>query len=159
MARPTKLTHETQEKILLAIRDGNYREVAAQWAGVSPETVSRWMRRGEREGKGDYYEFRQAVLEAEQHAEIVMVRLVRAGANTDPKHAEWWLERKAHDRWGRRERVELSGDAKRPITIQAFDYNAAIAALAPRSMGDSGASGADEGRSDGAQMGQDADGG
>lgn len=32
--RPTKLTPEVQEKMLVAIRGGNYREVASQWAGI-----------------------------------------------------------------------------------------------------------------------------
>jgi len=30
-------------------------------------------------------------------------------AEEDPKHAEWWLERKHPERWGRKERHELTG--------------------------------------------------
>lgn len=46
-------------------------------------------------------------MEAEKTAEIKAVeRIIAAGAR-DPKHLEWWLERKFPDRWGRRERVTL----------------------------------------------------
>lgn len=65
MGRPSKLTPEIEERILEVIRAGNYREAAAQAAGIAPETLSRWMGR-ERE---PYRSFRQSVLAAEQVAE------------------------------------------------------------------------------------------
>ena len=48
-----------------------------------------------------YEEFWQALLEAKQSAEINMVGLVMKAARDDAKHAEWWLERKFAQRWGR----------------------------------------------------------
>ncbi|MDP2659908.1 MAG: hypothetical protein Q8R28_04180, partial [Dehalococcoidia bacterium] len=98
--RPTKCTPETQAKVVEAIVGGNYREVAAQWAGLGPETITRWMSRN----REPYLSFRHAVLEAEQAAEIRAVALIMKGAAEDPKHAEWWLERKFHERWGRKDR-------------------------------------------------------
>lgn len=113
--RPTKLTPECQQKVVDAIRGGNYREVAAEWAGIAPETLTRWMSR-----KGHPYEgFRQAVLEAEKAAEIRMVALVMKAAAEDPKHAEWWLERKFHERWGRQDRVQVN--QPRPLVVEMVE--------------------------------------
>jgi hypothetical protein len=112
--RPTKLSAELQARLCEAIRSGNYRETAAQWAGVSPETLSRWMHR-----KGARYDaFRRAVLEAERAAEIRAVALVMKAAADDPAHARWWLERKFPDRWGRRERHELTGEGGGPVRVE-----------------------------------------
>ncbi|MGB4501182.1 MAG: hypothetical protein WBI21_07950 [Natronincolaceae bacterium] len=49
MARPTKLNPETQNKIITAIRAGNYIETAAAYAGISKNTLYDWLRKGERE--------------------------------------------------------------------------------------------------------------
>lgn len=106
--RPTKLTPETQERILKAIREGNYREVAAQWAGVAPETLYRWLSRD----REPYRQFRHALLEAEQAAEIRMVARIMKMAEKDPNHAKWWLERKFPDRWGRRPTPSLEDKKK-----------------------------------------------
>lgn len=53
--RPTALTAEVFDSIITALRAGNYLTVAAQHAGVSPDTVSAWVRRGT-EGTPDFEE-------------------------------------------------------------------------------------------------------
>lgn len=117
MARPTKLTPQVQERILEAVRAGNFREVAAHYAGVGAQTLSRWMGR-QRE---PYASFRQALLDAEAHAEIRAVALILKAAAEDPKHAEWWLERKFPERWGRRERLDVRVDVEHRIRLMARD--------------------------------------
>ena len=109
--RPPKLTLEVQTKIVGAIRAGNWRKVAARWAGIGDTTFKTWMRLGKTQRRGKYRNFRHQVLEAEQAAEIAMVGLVMQAARQDAKHAEWFLERKFHERWGRRDRTatELTG--------------------------------------------------
>ena len=44
--RPSKLTPEVQEKIVTAIRAGNYAQVAAVYAGIGERTFYRWMELG-----------------------------------------------------------------------------------------------------------------
>jgi len=39
-------------------------------------------------------------------------------ANTTWQAAAWWLERSHHERWGRREKQELTGTDGGPIQIQ-----------------------------------------
>jgi hypothetical protein len=115
--RPTKFTPETQVEIVRIIKGGNYRCVAAEACGVAERTFAEWMAKGEEFPDSDFGKFRQAVIAAENHAEMGMVSAVNVGALTDPKHAEWWLERKFPDRWGRKERIELTGKDRGPVQV------------------------------------------
>jgi hypothetical protein len=121
MARPTKLTPELQQKIVLAVRGGNYRTVAALWAGTTVRAVQRWMVQGKKRPKSIYGAFRAAILEAEQAAEINAIRIVLDAAKKDAKHAEWWLERKRPKRWARVavQKHEHSGPNGKPLEMQA----------------------------------------
>jgi hypothetical protein len=106
MGRPKTIpTREETEKILKALLAGNFRNVAAQWAGVLPCRMLKWMKWGkEAETSGEdnvYRQFREAVLEAEKRAEVIAIgKIVKAG-DDDPKHLQWWLERRHAARWGR----------------------------------------------------------
>lgn len=46
MGRPSKLTPDVQERIVNALNAGNYLEVAAGYAGISPSTLHNWIARG-----------------------------------------------------------------------------------------------------------------
>lgn len=127
--RPPALTPEVRDLILQSLREGNYREVAAEWAGVGVTTFYRWMKRGKTEVNSIYWEFRKAVKEAERCAEMNMVELVTSAAKLDARHAQWYLERKFPERWAsnrrelallRKRLEELESDAKlREQTPQA----------------------------------------
>ena len=106
---PTKLTPAVQEKILTALVSGNYRNVAAQWADIAPETFSRWMERGEKEPESPYGLFRQAVLKAEARAHVRAVNRILKAAEKDAKHAQWWLARKYPKEWAEKPRVQVEG--------------------------------------------------
>lgn len=146
--RPSKLTPELQANICLALRGGNFREAAAEWQGISAETMSRWIKRGaddEEAGKQSIYrDFRQAVLKAEREAEIdAVAKIMKAGVD-DPKHLQWWLERKFPERWGRRvteNRHEHSGPGGGPIEVKTrleHISDAELAALLATDAGESG---------------------
>jgi len=111
MARPTKLTPETQQKIITAIQAGNYQETAAKYAGITPNTFYQWMHKGEGpKAKTPYREFREAVEKARSAAEIRNVALIQqAGNDGSWQAAAWYLERSYPTRWGRQNRVELTG--------------------------------------------------
>lgn len=108
IGRPSKFTEEMREQILKLIGNGNFREVAANYAGVSASSLRGWMAKDA--------DFLAAVIKAEQKAEIQMVTILMIAAKKDAKHAAWWLERKCHERWGRKDRMALSasddGDAR-----------------------------------------------
>lgn len=111
MGRPTKLTPEVQDRILQAIRAGNYRETAARYGGISPATFYRWLERGERARRGPFREFREAVERAESEAEVRYVAIVAKAATDDVRAAQWWLEHRFPERWGRRQ-VDVQHDGR-----------------------------------------------
>ena len=98
--RPTKLTEAIQRKICRAIRNGNFRDASAIWAGVTVSTFRKWCARGKRSKTGPYYDFWHALLAAEGKAEINAVAEVLRAGKKDAKHLEWWLERKIPENWG-----------------------------------------------------------
>ena len=123
MGRPTKLDYKVQEKIVQAIKAGNYIETAAAYAGISKSTLYDWLKRGEREkqrvaknprykirkSEKIYVEFSDAVEKALAEAEVRDVLLIGKAAEEQWQAAAWRLERKFPDRWGRRV-IEHSGD-------------------------------------------------
>lgn len=112
--RPTKLTEELALAVSLCILEGNFRYVAGKRFGIPPGRFKRWMRQGRSFPEGLYGTFRTLILEAEAEAERIAVqKIIAVGKEDDPKHLEWWLERKFPQRWGKY-RGEL-GEMKRRI--------------------------------------------
>ena len=108
LGRPTKFTEETRKKILWALRLGNYRSAAAQYAGISERTLCDWLYKGAEADSGDHADFHNDVLEAEQAAEIRALGVIQQAANRDWKAAAWFLERKFPERYCVRAAVFLA---------------------------------------------------
>ena len=119
--RPPKLTLEVREKIVNAIRQGNYRHVAAQWAGIGSTTFKRWMSLGKVQRRGPHASFRAAVLEAEQAAEIMAVSLIMKAAKIDWRAALAFLERKFPERWGRRDHHQVDANVRTTVKVNPDD--------------------------------------
>lgn len=116
--RPSKLTPEVSGHLLQAIKTGHYYESACAYAGIDYTTFRNWMRQGEKQEKGEYFNFFNAVRRAEAEAEIKMVELWREQMPRDWKAARDFLERRFPERWGKRERVELTGNEGGPVEIE-----------------------------------------
>lgn len=123
--RPTKLNIDTHNKIISAIRAGNYIETAAAYAGIDKSTLYDWLKRGEREkqrvaqnprynirkSEKPYVEFSNAVEKALAEAEVRDVAIIAKAAEEQWQAAAWRLERKFPDRWGRKRLdIEHSGE-------------------------------------------------
>ena len=78
--RPTKLTPEVQQVICDSIRQGLPYKAASQLAGIHDTTRIEWRKRGERAKSGLYYEFANALSQAEAEAQQAMVAVVREAA-------------------------------------------------------------------------------
>jgi transposase len=115
--RNSKLTPLVQERIVVAVRAGNYAAVAAAYAGISERTFYSWLTRGENESSGKYREFADAVNRAEAEAEAEAVAQVRLASRDNWAAAMTWLERKYPRRWGRFDRQEVAGE----VTIRIVD--------------------------------------
>lgn len=118
--RPTVMQPEAVDRLLKALAAGNWRGVACEWAGIGERTFREWMSKGEGQKVGRFRDFRRRVLEAEQSAEIRAVGLVMKAAEEDARHAEWFLERKFPERWGRKDRHELTGAGGGPVVTESL---------------------------------------
>ena len=61
MARPSRLNRKIIDKIVSAIRAGNFAGAAARYAGISESTFYRWMAIGREEERGLYRELYEQV--------------------------------------------------------------------------------------------------
>jgi hypothetical protein len=114
IGRRTKLTPEIQSKLVQAISLGTSYEAAATYAGVSRETVRSWLRRGERETRGIYHEFAEAMKVADGKATVACLATIRSAAQNDWKAAAWLLERRHPNEFGRA-RLEITGPNGGPL--------------------------------------------
>lgn len=117
MARPTKLTPEAQRRISEAVAAGNYYEAAAYSAGVDYRTFRRWMERGEKSKNGLYYQFCQAIRQAEAQAEVRMVAQWQQQIPESWQAARDFLARRHPERWGPKDKHTLAGDPEHPLRL------------------------------------------
>jgi hypothetical protein len=111
VGRPTKLTPQVQRRICAAIKAGNYASIAARAAGITEATFHNWMKAGEEQGAGEFFDFFESVKKAEADREVELVKLVKLNALENWQAAMTMLERLHPDRWGRRDRTthEITG--------------------------------------------------
>ena len=109
--RPTKRTSERSYVVFDALGKGLSRRLAAQLAGISEDTLSRWMK--------DTPEFeteckrREALCALECTDRIMQeVKVGRDGW----KAAAAWLERRYPDEWSPRRQIEQLGE-RQPLEI------------------------------------------
>jgi hypothetical protein len=136
IGRPSKLTPDLTRHICSAIVSGNFPEVAARAAGISPATYYSWMSKAESEG-GAYLEFLEAVKEAEAAGEQKDVEFIDADPSWQSK--AWKLERRRKARWARTEEQNVyhSGSVRTVIEIHhnVTDRDEALGLLAETDPG------------------------
>lgn len=136
---------KVSDAILETIRIGNYKETAANYAGISTATLYRWIEQGDPDreefrddpAKQIYREFRDAVEKAEAEAETfdnaVIARASRETVIKCPKckqpmtvpgdwhAAAWRRERMAPEKYGRRERLILQQETQVQIALDVLE--------------------------------------
>jgi hypothetical protein len=124
------LTDDTHERIIGALRLGNYVEHAATYAGISRATLYNWLKKGdaarERRDAGEelddnderYARFSEDVDTARAAAIVRNVGIIQQAAQTNWQAAGWFLERTAPQHFGRQIRTELSGPDRGPIQVE-----------------------------------------
>lgn len=119
IGRPSKLTPAVKQRLLDAIRAGNYFEAACVYAGIGETTFYRWMEKGEKANSGEFREFWESVKRAEAEAEARIVALWQQEIPGNWQAARDFLARRYPERWASREKVhtELTGKDGGPIEI------------------------------------------
>jgi hypothetical protein len=99
--RPTKRTPETEKLLLGALQEGNTRTAACQIAGISLDTLARWIVTNA--------DFCGAVLRAEAAAKVTAVRAIQlAIRNGSWRAALAWYERRYPAEMGMRSHVDVT---------------------------------------------------
>jgi transposase len=106
--KPTKLTEETTRKVAEALRAGNTRGASCRYAGISEDSFARYLKNAE---------FAEAIQKAEADAEVRNVAIIQKAASDTWQAAAWWLERRRHQDWARKEKLEHSGTDGKDIKI------------------------------------------
>jgi hypothetical protein len=132
--RKTKLTPELLDRLSQALAAGNYVETACAYAGISHSVFYHWLMEAKKpDAKKIYLEFLDTIERARAAAEIRNLSIVQNAASGDPEKdkdpdwraATWFLERAYPKKWGRHERLELSGTDGAPINV-AIDTKQAL---------------------------------
>ena len=71
-----------------------------------------------RSKSGKHKEFVEAVRQAEAVSDVRDVAIISQHAKKNWQASAWRLERKRPDQWGRKERLEVSGDQAAPLVVQ-----------------------------------------
>jgi len=122
----SKLSETTQATIRAALEAGNTRAAAAQAAGITPETLRLWMRKGEKQAEGRHRTLARTVEQAEAQAETEAVAEIRAAwQRGEWRAAAWWLERRRPETY--RERKDRGGSAAVEDTTVRIIYEAEVA--------------------------------
>lgn len=115
MARPTKLVPATRDRFLLALRNGNYIETAAAYAGVSRVTIYEWLKRGAREPGTRFSKFVEEVDRAMADSEVRDLAVIAKASIDQWQAAAWRLERRHPEKWARRDRLAVTGADGEPL--------------------------------------------
>lgn len=123
-----KLDDARKERLLEALRAGNYIETACAYAGVSKSSFYNYLAQARKAREKDgqplsehetwALELLDAVEKARADAEVRNVHLIQQAAQGGTwQAAAWFLERSMPQKWARREKVEMSGPDGGPITL------------------------------------------
>jgi len=107
--KPSKLNDRRIKRICDALAVGATYQTAAEYAGISRQTLAKWIKHGERMHFGKQKQLVEAVYEAQGRAKIAaLATIARASKDGDWKAAAWFLERREPEGYGRSDRVKLT---------------------------------------------------
>jgi hypothetical protein len=111
--RPSKLTADTKSKILNALRMTHSVDDAAILGGIHPRSLYRWLERGKKAARGEYFEFWQECERAVVEGKALLVGRVHAGSRLRPELALKILARRFPKEWGPSAKIEVE-ETERP---------------------------------------------
>lgn len=122
--RKPKLTKKLIEDFVNYFRVGHYTTTVCSLCGITFQTYSNWLKRGEKAKSGLYFEFFESIKKAEAEAEHHLVMNIRKSAAEEAWPASaWLLERRYPEKWGKKQRHEIVGNEKKPLQINTTSSN------------------------------------
>lgn len=123
MPRPTKFNEVTMEKIFEAIKVGATPTTAGKYAGVSRETIWRWVKRGDR-GQAEYREFARRFHETQASLVVLLLAVVdKAAMKGDWKAAAWKLARIDRKEYGSMADAPAESEAPKQVEAESSAEN------------------------------------
>jgi hypothetical protein len=103
MPRPTKLTHEVQQKIGDGVSLGLTYALAAEAAGITYQAFNDWHKKGKNSKSGEYFEFYKFIQKCNADAAKKCLEHLNESAKADNcTVCMWILERRFPEDFGRR---------------------------------------------------------
>jgi len=153
MSRKSKLTEELIPIIKSEISEGNYVSVVCQAHGINRTSFYDWKNRGEKGKSGIYRDFYEAIEEATAKAEQKYVGVIKDAANSGVwTAAAWWLERRYPDRWGKREKVDVTSGGKQINTLDLKNLSNDELAILEKILGGTTGKSPDAGAASGGEV-------
>src|SRR5208337_2494755 len=103
MARPTKLTPAITKRIGDGVSLGLPYTLAASAAGVTYQSSNSWIKRGQTEKSGKYFQFYKYIQKCNSDAaKVLLERIHEAAKAGNTQMCTWILERRFSEDFGRR---------------------------------------------------------
>ena len=99
-----KYNEEIVKELLKYIEAGNYITTACECVGINRDTYYSWLKD---ETKTDITD--KTIQKAESRAIARNVSVIQVAAKTNWTAAAWFLERKKHKDWGRKDKLVIDG--------------------------------------------------
>lgn len=120
----TKLTPELQQEFCSYVAAGITKKGACEAVFIGESALYDWIQRGERDrAKGKktiYSEFAESVKKAEAKFKLSHIKNIKSAADSGNWQASaWMLERVCRDEYGKKDRVELSGNSEEPVKVDS----------------------------------------
>jgi len=123
IGRPSKLTPDTEARILNGIRCGAPNKVACMAAGIAEDTLYGWLEKARERPDSDYARFSERLTRARQEGITARLALIQKAAVKDWRAAAWLLERDLPEAFSLRFKIEHT------VTEKPFTLADAIAKL------------------------------
>lgn len=114
------MTDQVRERLCEALREGNHLDVSCSYAGIGYSTFRGWLVAAQKsDADRELLDFLEAVTRAMHDFERFAVKSIKDQMPSDWRAAIAMLERRLPQKWGRRERVEVTGRGGGPISLVA----------------------------------------
>lgn len=114
-----KFTPKVQEIIVNALKNGLSNAAAAGLACISEQTFYNWYNEGAKKKTGKMKEFHDAVDNARDVAQANYENVIATAANDGTwQAAAWWLERRRHNIYGKKEHHQVDMESNQKIHLK-----------------------------------------